>query len=341
MRLSGRVIRLAACLSVAGAALLVPGADAAASTPGSFTLQPVMLPGSSSPRSDFSFALEPGQRVTDAVIVANYASVPQTFDLYPADGYNAVNGGLALGRVPVGSTSVAGWIRLAAGRYTVPAHTVATVPFSLTVPSSARAGDHVGGIVALDLASTSASGAHLRVAVHRGVAVAIFARVLGPLRPSVAVTGVGTRSDHSGGGTTVYAGVRNTGNVQLRAEVSVWVTDLFGDTVERFPAVRVPVLVPDSTFTVVEPAFHPSSFGGPDRIHVVVSTDGRARAVESAVFWRVPWAALLVGVVVMASVLWFLVGRRRRRSRTGQSQEVGRANRERARELTKADARPR
>jgi len=307
---------VAGCL-LAGSLLLSAPSAAGAITAGQFTLEPVLLPGSSLPRSDFSFVLDPGQRVTDAVVLANYAPVPQTFELYAADGYNAPNGGgLALRPATAGSRSVGEWVHLAASRYTVPAHTVATVPFSLTIPEGARPGDHVGGIVALDEAAAGATDRSMPVAVHRGVAVAIFTRVSGPLHASVAVRAVGAHVTGALGfrhQATVVATLENTGNVQLQATVKVSVTDLFGDTVERFTPQHLPVLVPGSTFTLYEPTVSPSQPVGPEQVHVTVTTDHAGTVTASGSFWIVPWGAILVvvgGLAVAAEAL-----RRRRRGR--------------------------
>lgn len=310
---------VAGCL-LAGGLLLAPSPWAGALTAGQFSLEPIALPGSALVRSDFSFVLEPGQRATDAVIVANYAGEPQTFELYAADGYNApVGGGLALRPAGAAGPSLGDWVHLAASRYTVPAHTVATVPFSLTVPHGARPGDHVGGIVALDLSATGTMGRGVPVALRRGVAVAVFVRVLGPLHPAMAVTAVG---DHVSAGlglrqrSTVYARLANTGNVQLQATVNVSVTDLSGDTVERFAPQRLPVLVPGSSFTVQEPAFSPSQPIGPEQVHVTVATDHAGTVTASGSFWIVPWDGVVVLLAVLALGGWRL-RRRRRRARRG------------------------
>lgn len=330
MRMRGRRLparagtAVAGCLLAGGLLLSAPSA-AGAVTAGPFSLEPVLLPGSSLPRSDFSFVLEPGQRVTDAVVLANYASAPQTFELYAADGYNAPNGGgLAMRPAAAGGRSVGGWVHLAASRYTVPAHTVATVPFSLTIPEGARPGDHVGGIVALDEA-VGATDRSMPVAVHRGVAVAIFTRVSGPLHAAVAVRGVGAHVTGAFGfhhRATVVATLENTGDVQLQATVKVSLTDLFGDTVERFPPQRLPVLVPGSTFTFYEPTISPSQPIGPEQVHVTVTTDGAGTVTAAGSFWIVPWGGLLVvlgGLAVAAEAL------RRRRRRRQPSRRQARA----------------
>lgn len=313
----GRALLCGALAAVTSAVAIGLAAPATAESAGRFSLAPLETPGSAPARSDFSYALRPGQRATDAVELSNFSASPQTFSLYAADGYNTANGGLALRRSSGHRSGIAGWIQLATDRCTVPGHTVATVPFALTVPPGAPAGDHVGGIVALDATGGVSNDHGVRVSVHQGVAVAVFARVLGPLHRSVAVVAVGARSSGSPFATlgvrriTPYATVRNTGNVALQATVRVTLTDGLGHVVERFPAVRLPVLVPGSTFTVEEPAVGPGEPFGPEHVQVTVSTDHARTVGAAATVWVVPWAPVAVVLVALALAV-VLAGVRRR-----------------------------
>lgn len=322
-RLGGLVAAGLAAGGTLWAASLVsaPAQPAGAVTTGQFSLEPSTPSGSRTPRSDMSYVLKPGQRFSDSVQLSNFTAKAQTFAIYGADGYNIPQGG-GLGLRPLGyhDVGVGAWVHLPTNRYTVPAHTTATFPVEVEVPADASPGDHVGGIVALDESKIAGHKGPVKVKVHRGVAVAVYVRVIGPLHPGVAVTAVGARASESpfafaGGDSraTVYATIRDTGNVQLRAEVKVDVTDAFGRTVKTFAPVQVPVLVPGDTFTVLEPPWRSLPIAGPEHVHVTVVTNRAGTATAGGTFWVVPWVLVGIVLAVLALLVAWLWWRRRRR----------------------------
>ncbi|MDA0182222.1 hypothetical protein OJ997_18090 [Solirubrobacter phytolaccae] len=143
-------------------------------------------------RQAFRYTLNPGGTLEDAVAVFNTGAAPLDVTLRAADG------------VP--------GLELAQAAVTVPAGETAEVPFTLTLPQDAEAGDRVGGIVAAGGGSEATAAINLRVG--------------GPLTPSLVVEDV--RMEYSGGDATVEYTLRNTGNAILSAQPTVSVSGPFG-----------------------------------------------------------------------------------------------------------------
>jgi hypothetical protein len=148
-------------------------------------------------RQDYGYTLSPGGRLLDDVVVANQGATT-----------------LHLALRATGSDRVASWVRFARDAVTVAPGASVTVPFTITPPKDAAAGDHVAGIVAAPDGAGPRPGLPLRL------------RVSGPLKPALSVESVrvhyaGTSSPLGTGDATVTYTIHNTGNATLRARPTV------------------------------------------------------------------------------------------------------------------------
>jgi uncharacterized membrane protein len=244
-------------------------------------------------RENLGYTINPGGRVEDGIVVANSGSTPLHVALRAADGFDLKDA------KPAG---VRAWVRLGSDDLTVAPGESITVPFTLTPPRNAAAGDYAGGIV-------TSSG-------NQRVGIPIRLRVGGALKPSLAVEDVGVDS----AGTVTYT-IHNTGNAILTARQSVKVSGPFGrwearagriaDTPALLPGERRKLSVPvhgvtralrlTATVTVT-----------PLLTDAAGSTTPLTPVAASGHVVVIPWVVVLALVAVCGLVVLLIRVRRRR-----------------------------
>lgn len=260
-------------------------------------------------RPNFQYALEPGAVVHDGFEVTNQGAQPLTVGLYAADGFTTPEGQLDL--LPAGepSTDLGTWVTLESSEVTLQPGEVVVVPFTLTVPADARPGDHSGGIVT----SVSATDQQATVVVDRRLGSRMHVRVAGELTASVGLDDVrvvhhGTADPFRTSSATVTFTVASTGNARSTATATVRLTGPGGAAPVEVQAL-VPELLPGSTHTqqVEVPGVWP--LGRLDAevsvvpVGVGLVEDAGDTVVGSAATWAVPWAALVVVLVVVGAAV--------------------------------------
>jgi hypothetical protein len=277
-------------------------------------------------RKNFSYEIDPGTSVTDALIVSNHDTTELDLDLYGADGFTTSSGQLDVVTSDAVSVAVGAWVSFGVDHIVIPAGESVETPFTVTVPDNATPGDYAGGVIT----SLQEPGQDEGITVDRRLGIRIHLRVGGELAPSLAIDKA--RIDYTGtpnpfglGDATVSYTLRNTGNARLAAGQAVTVTGPFGmlpiaaDAIEAAPellpgeswTVKVPVagVFPALMMTATVTAT-PSVIGGD-------GTTSAVDAVEATVSTAaVPWTLLLVLLlVVVAALATRLLLRRRRRQR--------------------------
>lgn len=208
--------------------------------------------------SYFSYELVPGSVMSDEALVMNSGDVPVTLKLFAADGITAVNGGTAFARQGQETNGVSQWLSLAASAFSLEPGEEMVVPFTINVPSNASPGHHVAGLVVAAPSSgeTSRTGegeAQFTARVVRQAGVAVVIDVPGPHVAGLEITGAELKQQDDQGATFVIA-VRNTGNIFLKAEGSLLITDREGKELASVPLNMGTVLPGDTTtFQVTYP----------------------------------------------------------------------------------------
>ncbi|MEU0003383.1 DUF916 domain-containing protein [Streptomyces sp. NPDC006314] len=305
-------------LSLLPLLLGLPGTPACAADNGSWSVYPVASEAAARPY--FSLSAEPGQTLTDKVVVQNRTGRPLTFRLYAADAYNtARDGGFAVRTVEETMRGVGAWAKPAKSRVTVPGHRTVTVPFTLRVPEGAEPGDHPGAVVALDERIDQGSGKPA-LGVRRAVGARVYLRVGGTTLPALSVEHV--RISHHqppmpglGDSTaTISYTLRNTGNLTLHPKAELKARGLFGRTLLHRDLTGVPSeLLPGQRVRLTE-----AWRGAPQLDRGDVTLTVRAPGIResaSASFFALPWllATLVSGAGLVTGVL--LVRARRGRAR--------------------------
>ncbi len=283
-------------------------------------------------RTNFTYTLDPGGSVTDAVVVANHGSEPVELKIYGTDGFTSDDGQLALRLAGEESTAVGAWLAPASGTVTVAAGATTTVPFTVGIPANATPGDYAGGLVTSLTVPDAASG----VNVDRRLAIRVNLRVGGALTPSLAVENMsvswnGGLNPFSGGDTTVSYTLHNTGNAALSATSSLRVAGAFGILGMDAPvASAVPELLPGENWVVTTtlPAVPPlfALFATAAVSPIVVDASGSTTPMDdvsaTGVGAAIPWTLLAVIVLVAVGIFLLVRSRGKRRIAAKQREDA-------------------
>ena len=289
------------------------------------SLRPADAAGAFDGRSNFRYAIDPGQSVSDFAAVVNTGSETQTFTLIGTDAFNNETGDFALLPTDDEPTGLGRWVTFenGAGRLelTLAPGEGRVVPFTLTLPADASPGDQAGGIVA----SVVTGG---QVQLDRRVAIRVYARVSGDLQPRLSISGMDVSYDGDwwsllSGTVTVRYTVSNPGNVALAANVNGGVKTWFGIALATPPGGGIQEILPGNSASYefsapgiaqwgyLNPYLQLTPFVDSDDVTTYVTA---APVSRDAFLLAVPWLvviALALGVLV-------LLGLRARRRRDAE-----------------------
>lgn len=217
----------------------------------SWALVPAGPRGGTSTRPDFSYSGAPGTVIEDAVTLMNLGNADLPFRLYATDAFNNDDGLFSLFTADQVPTDVGSWVDLDLDSMFLDAGREVTIPFTVTIPEDAVAGDHSGGVVASS-PTVGSAGDGQSVTIDRRIATRLFVRVIGPVEPVLAVTDVRTRYRHAAdplsGSASVAFRIENRGNVRLRGESSVTVEGPLGQGRREGVVVEFDELLPGEGF---------------------------------------------------------------------------------------------
>lgn len=279
-------------------------------------------------RPDLSYVADPGSVIDDAVTLYNLSNVPLTFEVYGTDAFNDDTGEFSLLGMEEAPTGVGTWVGIGARQIPVPARTQVTIPITITIPESARPGDHVGAILAANVAtSTDADGRE--VLLDRRTGPRLFVRVNGPLVADLAIVDV--EADHAGslnpleGATTARYTIENRGNIRLSGTVRASVGGPFGIGEQRVPDREITDLLPGESI-VVEAQVEDVPTLGVVVTNIELEPDGDDATTLEATSRSTTTFAPPVGVLLAALALLFgwLAARafRRHRARDGSTPAI-------------------
>ncbi|GAA2327206.1 WxL protein peptidoglycan domain-containing protein [Dactylosporangium salmoneum] len=277
-------------------------------------------------RSSFSYAVNPGGQVKDAMVVANHGKAPLSLAVYAGDGYTTGAGQLDLLTKDRPSVGIGAWLRADPATVAIQPGQTAEVPFTLSVPANATPGDYAGGIVT----SLTQPDAAQSINVERRLGIKIKLRVGGDLKPALAIEGLQVTFD--GGDAHVSYTLHNTGNAIVSADQAVSVAGPFGWWRRDADKVAAPPeLLPGESWKVsatahgVTRAFRLTATATvtPRLTDASGSTTSLKPVTAESSGWTVPWTVLILAVVMAGLIAGGVVALRRLRTR-GRAREDAR-----------------
>jgi hypothetical protein len=185
--------RVALTLAVGTASVMVASASAGAAGLGGLSVRPAHSdPAKPASRAYFTRAVRRGGSFTDAVVVSNTSSAPLTVYVYPVDGLTGATTGSVYANRQDRRHKAGKWVRVATRTLRVPAHRDVTAAFTVRVPRSARAGDHLAGIAVENAVPLHSAGEFSVTEVTRAV-VGVLVTVPGAAKPSLQLAALALR----------------------------------------------------------------------------------------------------------------------------------------------------
>lgn len=197
-----------------------------------FDFQPVTWdPRNPATAAYFVLDVHPNTHIHTRVLVTNTGTTRGTATLYPVDAFTAPGGGTAYHTHSDARTEVGSWIKLNSEKVTLSPHQSQIVSFDVNVPANASAGEHVGGIVAENMAMKPVWPKNLPIHVKEFRIIAVQVNIPGPSLEKLIATGI--QPD----GGTVYQrmqiGLRNTGNKMVKATGTLQILDANGHFIQK------------------------------------------------------------------------------------------------------------
>lgn len=275
-------------------------------------------------RANYAYAVDPGERVEDALVVTNRSAAPLALTVYGTDAFTTPSGHLDLLTADEPATGLGTWLAFERGTLDLEPGESAEVPFTLRVPDDAAPGDHSGGVVT---ALTQTVG-DTALTVDRRLALRVHARVAGALAPGLDISDLSVSTDGTANpfGTvtsTVRYRLTNTGTARLVPTETVSVAGPGGSTWPGGTATasgELMEILPGSTVqrvvqvSGVRPLVRAEASVRVDGLVIGIGGGGVTSVHDAASGWAVPWTLLaLVLLAVAAAVVVPLVRARRSR----------------------------
>ncbi|MEV4535469.1 DUF916 domain-containing protein [Asanoa sp. NPDC049518] len=276
-------------------------------------------------RSSFSYAVNPGGKVDDSMVVANHGKTALDLAVYASDGFTTQTGQLDLLTRDKPSKALGVWLRAGNSRVTVQPGKSVDVPFTVAVPANATPGDYVGGVVT----SLTQPDQQQGINVERRLGIRVKLRIGGELTPQLTIEDLhvgyaGSGNPFAKGSATVTYTIHNTGNATESARQAVSLSGPFGWLRAAAGSVpQSPELLPGESWKVsvpvhgVAPALRLTATA--TLTPLVTDASGSTTSLDALDAtthgWAVPWTLVSLVVVLIAVVIAIVVVTRRGRER--------------------------
>ncbi len=239
-----------------------------------FSLQTVNANPGEKPVPYFIFEQVAGNQTVGQVQVKNTSFETGTVRLYAVDAATGQTSGIvyAMGNAP--KTQVGSWIKLAVEEITLQSGESQIVPFTVAIPEAARAGQHVGAIVAEPVkiqseyaAQAEDDQAAFHVEVKSRSALAVQINVPGEAINRIDVNGIEIGGQN--GVQTLLLNLRNSGTEIVKPTGRIVVTNMAGEQVQgvRF---RMDSFLPDTEIMYPIPVEHQALEAGDYSVYLTV-----------------------------------------------------------------------
>jgi hypothetical protein len=198
-----------------------------------------LLPYGSSQQLNKAYFLlhaHPGEYLQEQMRVTNAGNITGTAKLTPVDATTAQNSGIVYLNPGSARRNVGSWVTMSTQEVTLAPGQSKVVALGVSVPQNASSGQHVGGIVAQDMAlqhTTSSSGTNtFQIAIQHVTIVPIELILPGPRIEQLVAKGIQIGGYNSA--QTVNINLQNTGNAIVKPSGTLQVTDTNGTVLQKF-----------------------------------------------------------------------------------------------------------
>jgi WxL Interacting Protein, host binding domain/WxL Interacting Protein, peptidoglycan binding domain len=199
-----------------------------------FGLQPVLYdPSNPLTESYFIFDSKPGIVIKSSVRVTNTGTARGSASLYPVDATTGQTSGAVYLNQNDPRKDVGAWMTIGALQVTLNPGQSQVVSFQVTVPTTVRPGQHLGGIVAENLTQSSSSqkNSAIQIKVRNLTIIAVQVNLPGTAVEQMAGTGV--QAGGQNGYQQLLLGLSNTGTVMLKPSGTLQVANAQGQVVKN------------------------------------------------------------------------------------------------------------
>ncbi len=235
-------------------------------------------------QSYFVADLGAGRTYTNSVRVRNLGNRAGTALLYAVDATTGqTSGAVYLDRTKP-RAGVGSWVTLGKRSVTLGPGQSTIVPVTVHVPSKARPGDHLGGIVAENEALTAASGkGALQIRIRHLTIAAILVQIPGRAETSMQVSGVKAGGEH--GYQYVYVHLKNSGAFATKPTGRLLVSDASGKQIAS-QALKLDTFVPgteiDYPVLLPKQALSPGSYTAKVDLSYAAAAIGYRRKADAS-----------------------------------------------------------
>ncbi len=189
-------------------------------------------PLASNPRtkSIFVYSLKPQQQVSDGIKIYNTTNKQRTISVYAVDSVLASGGAFSCAQQADPKLDVGNWIQLASNQVVLQANSSQVIPFTITAPKTADAGEHDGCITIQDTSMTASTSATNGVVLGFRSAIRVVVTIPGKIVKQLSISGVDISKLKDGSYLVTSIG-RNGGNVSLDTDVQVQLINILGGKV--------------------------------------------------------------------------------------------------------------
>lgn len=282
----------------------------------------------------FEMTLKPGEETAHTIQVTN--PTKNLIELYPSAGNFTANGDGGQPKYEIGTTaiesdsrfSIADWISFYTPKVALLPEQVVEFRFRIKVPENAEPGGHYG-VVFLGTKPPEEKDENSQVALSTMVGSLLLVRIPGDVREEARIEEFSAPWFFSTPPVDFTIFLRNTGNIHIRPQGEVALTNWRGENIERIDInPKKGSVLPESrrNFDVAWKPDMPHFWNIPigkfrATLSVAYGQKGKTLSQQIA-FWIIPkWFIITVGILfgLLVLLIIFLIIRRRRKKRRNSS----------------------
>lgn len=321
----GRSHPFAAVLITATLVVAIAGASLAAESMPAYGVRPAPLGNVERPGGVISHGLESGTGVVDAIEIFNFTDEPAVFYVYATDLIESTGGGLTAAPRSAEVTEAGAWLKSKLDAVEIPARGSSQVEFTLDVPPNTSPGAYGAALLVEPQMASAGKG---NIEARTRVALRVQVEVLGEIDLGVELGGLSlSRED---GGMRFELTATNTGTVTFAADSAVTISSGNGNSIARLALEPSGLSIAPGDSVALEGLWEdPPLIGRYEAQGLVEAAVGERLPVryptETVTFWIIPWAEIILVLVVVALIAWVLFVTRHRRAVWGRHRREERA----------------